>query len=79
MKFLKRFYIALMWGPELESLVKEKREEAEKQAFKDKELNLKLCFKHQQEQDRSHYSEHNCDYCILSRQVGNLCESIGKK
>lgn len=24
---------------------------------------LKLCVKHQQESNRSRYTEHNCDYC----------------
>jgi hypothetical protein len=34
-----------------------------------KHHNLNLCYKHRQEQNRSHYSEKNCDYCKLLNKV----------
>lgn len=42
------------------------REEAEREARKH---HLNLCAKHQQEQNHSHYSEKNCDYCKLLKQL----------
>lgn len=33
---------------------------------------LNLCFDHRQEQNASHYSEHNCDHCMLELQIKGL-------
>jgi hypothetical protein len=45
------------------------RIETDKQEKKD---NLRLCKKHQQERNHSHFAEHNCDYCKLLNKVENV-------
>lgn len=42
-------------------------EQAETERLKNKHR-LKLCYKHRQEQNHSHYSPKNCDYCKLLQQ-----------
>ena len=61
--------LILEYGPELKELLEEKKQaklNAEREADKHR---LKLCFKHRQEPNHSHYSEKNCDYCKLQAQL----------
>ena len=49
----------------IKKLVEKIHIENENQERKLRNQHLKLCFKHQQEQNHSHYSEKSCDYCKL--------------
>ena len=65
MSILKRFMLALSYGPELEALLKEKREELMRKEVEENRSRLHLCFTHRQEPLRSQYDQKNCDYCRL--------------
>ena len=38
--------------------------------------NLKLCLKHKQEPNQSHFAEHNCDYCKQQERLKTAMEII---
>lgn len=63
--FFRKLSLIFKYGDELETLLQNIRKEQRKKEREAKRHHLKLCIKHQQEQYRSHYSEHNCDYCKL--------------
>jgi hypothetical protein len=65
----KKLMLVFKYGPEIEEILKEQRRQAAEAAFKARASHLKLCLKHQQEEQRSHYSKHNCDYCNLLAKV----------
>lgn len=69
---LKAIWLAITRRDEIEEFLRKEqiaREEAER---KDRIHNLKLCVKHKQERNQSHYSEHNCDHCKLQAEVERL-------
>ena len=72
LNFLKKLKLVFSYGPELEEILNELRRAREDQEHKAKQHHLHLCLKHQQEQNRSHYAEHNCDYCKLTEKVKYL-------
>lgn len=65
MSFFKRLRLVFSYGPEIEEMLKAARKEREVQKMWEDRQRLKLCYKHRQEPNHSHYSEHNCDYCCL--------------
>ena len=69
MNFLKRIVFVFKYSDEIETILEEKRKEERERKFEESRYHLKLCKKHQQEQNRSHFAEHNCDYCNLEKQV----------
>jgi hypothetical protein len=76
MKLFKKLKLVFTYGDELEALLESQRLEnirAERDARRD---HLFLCLKHQQESQRSHYAEHNCDYCKAVARNLKLVESI---
>lgn len=68
MRFFKRLTFALTYGPELDQLLKEKRETERIHILDEDRHRLKLCYTHRQERSQSHYAEHNCDYCKLQQE-----------
>jgi hypothetical protein len=69
-KYIK---IMLFYRKELDQLIKKQREEFERLKREEKKYNLNLCKKHQQERNFSHYSEKNCHYCQLQKEL-ELCK-----
>lgn len=63
--FFQRLIYVFRCGPELAELLAHKEEEIRQRDYAATKDNLNLCFKHQQERNHSHFSEHNCDYCKL--------------
>jgi len=68
-KLIDALTLIFTHGPELEQVLEEKKrvkDDAEREANAHR---LNLCYKHRQEQNHSHFSEHNCDYCKLRNQL----------
>ena len=63
--FIDTLTLIFTYGPDLEEVLKEKKREREDAERKTNRHRLDLCFKHRQEQNRSIFSEGNCDYCKL--------------
>ncbi len=66
---LSRIKLVFTHGEELDTLVKELREESDEQERNAKQHRLQLCFDHQPSSPGSHYAKHNCDHCKLLEQV----------
>ena len=64
-KLLSRFQLTFKYGAELEDLLREAHNAKIEAARLQKAKNLNLCWDHQQEDNHSHFSKHNCDYCKL--------------
>ncbi len=67
-----KLFLLFTYGSELEQVLKDirwKKQIAENERKRD---HLHLCSKHQQEENHSQYSEHNCDYCILQEKLNKL-------
>lgn len=75
---LKRLTLIFSYGKELDEILMEKRMNKLMEEQKARKFNLKLCLKHKQEQNKSHYSEHNCDYCKLAKAVYTKDPEINK-
>lgn len=75
MRYLKRLWLLVTSGPELDEVIEQQRRARLYQEAENNRYRLKLCFKHRQESRRSHYAEHNCDHCNLQRQLGNANEN----
>lgn len=71
MSFLARVRLVFTHGKELEFLLNVIRRDKEHAEWKARQHHLHLCVQHQQERNRSHYSEKNCDYCKLLARVNN--------
>lgn len=73
-------FLRLLW--QNRRLLKKKLEEyeQEKKQKRREEMRyyLRLCKKHQQEPNRSHYSSHNCDYCKLEAELAKTKEQQEK-
>ena len=67
-KLIDAITFALEYGPELEEVLKEKKQARLNAEHKANAHRLKLCFDHRQEQNRSIYSEQNCAYCKLLKE-----------
>ena len=65
MKFLRKLLLIFSYGPELEDVLKKLQAQRKHELFIARSHHLSLCLKHQQEHNRSQYSEHNCDHCKL--------------
>lgn len=76
MVFFKKLLFVFRYGDEILSLIKKENEEKREADRKLRQYNLNLCLAHQQERNRSHYSEHNCDYCKLQKEISNLKKQI---
>lgn len=72
MKLLKRLQFVFRYGPELDQLVEKQRQENIAKKREEDKHRLKLCFKHRQEPNRSHYAEHNCDHCAALARIDFL-------
>jgi len=66
---LKRLKLLFTYGPELDQVLTQLRKANEEREREQNRHRLDLCFKHRQEPKRSHFSEHNCDYCKLLRKT----------
>lgn len=66
------------YGPEIEALLVERRQKAADEAHKAKYYHLDLCLKHKQEANQSHFSEHNCDFCKVKKELTKLGGHYGK-
>lgn len=62
-------------GDELEELLADKAQEAADKIADLTKDNLRLCLNHQQENNHSHHSEHNCDHCIALERI-KLLEKV---
>lgn len=69
LELIKKLILVFKYGTEIETFLIKIREEAEKRERIAKKDNLKLCLGHKQEETHSHYSEHNCDYCKLKKEL----------
>lgn len=67
MSIFKRLMFLLTAGPEIDAIIKEEKRKALIKAHEDNAHRLNLCYKHRQEQNHSHFSSHNCDYCKLEK------------
>lgn len=67
----KKLLFLFKYSKEIEILLAQKRKEKEDAEFQARRHHLKLCLKHQQERNRSHFSESNCDYCKLLKSSSN--------
>jgi hypothetical protein len=56
----------------IDTLIQKERTAQMEANHKAREHHLNLCLKHQQEGNRSHFAEHNCDYCKLLKKVENV-------
>lgn len=65
MNIFSRLKVCFTHGPELKTHLDQLRQDTLKAEFESRKHNLNLCYKHRQEQNFSHYSEKNCDYCKL--------------
>jgi len=65
MGILKRLKFVFTHKTDIESLLKKEQQAREEIEFNEQRYHLNLCLKHQQERNRSHFSEANCDYCKL--------------
>lgn len=68
MSFFNKLKLVFAYGSELEELLKNIKKEKSDEEFKRKLHHINLCLKHQQEERRSHYSEHNCHHCKLIKE-----------
>ncbi len=71
---INKLKLMFTYGPEIEKVLAEiadQNREIERQANR---YRLKLCGKHKQEANQSHYAEHNCDYCKLQNQRTDAAE-----
>lgn len=65
MNFFTRLVYLFTAPREVEELILDKRAEFKRQDYENQRHRLNLCYKHRQEQNHSHYSEHNCHHCQL--------------
>lgn len=65
MKIAKRLALLFSAGNELDEFIERRRREKDEQERLERMHHLNLCRTHQQEQNRSHFSERNCHYCQL--------------
>lgn len=63
--FIHRFIYLFTSGEAVDECIRDKNRELEKKKQIDDQYRLKLCFKHRQEHNHSHYGSNNCDYCKL--------------
>ncbi len=68
-KVLRSIKLSFLYGEELEVLLKQIKYKKEQEQFELKKDNLNLCLRHQQEENRSHYSEDNCDHCKVLKKL----------
>lgn len=62
-EFFAKLALIFTSGPELLEIIQEKRVARIHREAEENRYRLKLCYKHRQEQNRSHFAEHNCDHC----------------
>lgn len=72
MNFIARLRLVLTYGPEIKQILQERRREQERKQAEEHKYRLNLCYKHRQEQNRSHFAEHNCHYCQAQGEIGRL-------
>ena len=63
MNIFKQLALIRKYGKEIDQLLEYERVQLQKEAYEATRYNLRLCLKHKQEADQSHYSEKNCDHC----------------
>lgn len=73
-QFLRNLRLMFIHGPEFEAILKKEFEEKLKEEARLEKSRLNLCFKHRQERNHSHFSEGNCDYCKLLKELETLKE-----
>jgi len=74
MNFFKRLKLVFTFGPEIDLVLEKLRDERELAKREEEKFNLKLCSKHKQEKLQSQYSEKNCDYCRLLKEIEEMRE-----
>lgn len=72
MGLISKLRLLFAYGPELEIFLKHIREERAEKDRRARLHHLNLCVKHQQESNRSHYTEKNCHYCQLQAKIDHL-------
>jgi len=77
MSIFSRLALVFTHGPELEWIVRTQRAEEKSREWEAQRHHLDLCFKHQQEQNHSHYSGKNCHYCQLLETIRHLDRNAG--
>lgn len=69
MSLIKKLIFVFKHGKDIEALIRKEAAEREHAVLEARKDNLYLCFRHQQEWERSVYSEKNCDHCKLQRKL----------
>ena len=69
MNILRKLLLIFNYGPELEDVLKKLQAKRKHDLFIARSHHLSLCLKHQQEHNRSHYAEQNCDHCKLLKKI----------
>ncbi len=68
----KRLKYLLTAPAELDELIEDIKTKAADEERIANRSRLDLCYRHRQEQNNSHFSPHNCDYCKLEEKINNL-------
>lgn len=83
--FKKLFYVFKNWG-NIDYVLQEYDQKIKDQIRESKKYNLNLCFKHRERSPGTHYSDHNCHFCVetervefLERQLSIQKESLEKE
>lgn len=63
MNWLRRLMLVFQYGPELDRMLKDRKEEADRIKRESEKDYLQLCIRHQPVHSGAHFSEHNCDHC----------------
>ena len=75
-KLINRIRLLFTYGEEIDEVLEKMRKEKEEKERIKRSTYLKLCYKHQQEEYHSHYSEQNCDYCKILKKLKEWNECI---
>ena len=79
MRILHSLRLLFRYGSEIEKLLKVQEQEEKDRIREGSRYNLKLCVKHRQEVNKSHYSEKNCDHCKLLEELKELRCKVEKQ
>jgi len=66
-KFIAKIRFAYEYGSEIQKQFDREREEKASAEWRERQHQLNLCRKHQQESNHSHHADSNCDYCNALR------------
>lgn len=72
MKLLEKLKLVFSYGDELQVVLEDIRKNETEAQEATRKHHLRLCLRHQQEQNHSHFAMHNCDHCTLEAENKKL-------